>query len=72
MPKVSIYIPDSLYDEIRQRGLPLSQVAQRAFRDALSTDSNAEWIAAARRRPVKTSTIDTETLMDAVDAEFGA
>jgi post-segregation antitoxin (ccd killing protein) len=72
MPKVSIYIPDALYSEIRRRELPLSQVAQRAFAQALADDRNQGWIAAARRRPARTTTITTEELMADVDAEFEA
>ncbi|MBN9611464.1 MAG: hypothetical protein BGO26_17485 [Actinobacteria bacterium 69-20] len=75
MPKVSIYIPDAMYDEMRRRELPLSQLAQRAFAEALSADENSSWIAAARRRPVRSDAvgaIGTEELMSDVDEEFGA
>lgn len=75
MPKVSIYIPDAMYDEMRRRKLPLSQLAQRAFAEALSANENSSWIAAARRRPARSaaaSTISTEALMADVDEEFGA
>lgn len=72
MPKVSIYIPDALYDEIRRRDLPMSQLAQRAFAEALASHRNADWIAAAKKRPTKKPALSTEELMAAVDAEFGA
>jgi len=72
MPKVSIYIPDALYDEIKRRALPMSQVAQRAFVAALSNDRNAAWVAAARKRPIRTSALTTEAIMTAVDEEFEA
>lgn len=72
MPKVSIYIPDALYDEIKRRDLPISRVAQRAFTDALAEDANAAWVADARRRPIRESTLSTESVMSAVDEEFGA
>lgn len=70
MPKVNIYVPDAMYDELRQRGLPISQLAQRAFAAALTENANAEWIARARRRPTRPSRISTEELMAAVDAEY--
>lgn len=72
MPKVNIYVPDAMYDELRRRKLPISQLAQRAFAAALDDDANAEWIARARRRPMRPSRLTTEELMDAVDEEFGA
>ncbi|GAA1505105.1 type II toxin-antitoxin system CcdA family antitoxin [Nocardioides humi] len=73
MPKVNIYVPDALYDEIRRTDLPISSIAQQAFRDALSARANADWIAAARTRPTRTTRrIDTAALMDDVRDEFGA
>lgn len=69
---MSIYIPDSLYDEIKRRELPISQVAQRAFVSALAEEGNASWVAEARRRPIRAGGISTESLMSAVDEEFGA
>lgn len=70
MPKVNIYVPDAMYDELRRRELPISQLAQRAFADAIEQGANAEWIARARRRPVRVGSIRTEDLMDEVDSEF--
>ena len=61
-----------MYDEMRRRGLPLAQLAQRAFAEALSADENSSWIAAAWRRPATPSAISTEALMSEVDEEFGA
>ena len=72
MPKVSVYVPDKLYDELRRRQLPISQLAQQAFADALAGDVNAAWIAAARARPVHGSPTSTEDLMADVDDDFGA
>ncbi|HET8929618.1 MAG TPA: hypothetical protein VFN21_03065 [Acidimicrobiales bacterium] len=72
MPKISVYVPDDLYAEMKRHDLPVSQVAQRAFADALATDRNAAWIAAARRRPARVTTIDSESLAAAVDEDFGA
>ncbi|MCR1786035.1 type II toxin-antitoxin system CcdA family antitoxin [Nocardioides carbamazepini] len=73
MPKVNIYVPDVLYDEIRRTDLPISSIAQQAFRDALSARANADWVAAARSRPARTTQrVDTVALMDEVRDEFGA
>lgn len=72
MPKISIYVPDALYDEIRRREIPLSAVAQRAFENAIRGDANADWVARARTRPPRTHhAIDVEALMDDVRDEFG-
>lgn len=70
MPKISVYVPDAMYDELRRRGLPISQLAQSAFSAALANDANATWIARARERPARASTVSTEDLMQAVDDEF--
>ncbi|MBM7516709.1 type II toxin-antitoxin system CcdA family antitoxin [Nocardioides nitrophenolicus] len=73
MPKVNIYVPDALYDELRRTELPISSIAQQAFRDALDARANADWIAAARARAPRTShLVDTTALMDEVRGEFGA
>jgi len=73
MPKVSIYVPDALYDEVRRRSIPLSTVAQRAFEDAVRADRNHAWIAAARERVSRTSqVIDSAAVLDDVRDEFGA
>lgn len=72
MPKITIYVPDAMYDQLRARGLPISQVAQRAFSEALDGDANAAWVAAARARPLHETTISSEALMAEVDEEFGA
>jgi len=70
MPKISIYVPDELYAELRRRELPVSQLAQQAFAAALADDANRSWIARAQRRPIRTGGISTEELMQAVDEEF--
>ncbi len=69
---MTIYVPDAVYDQLRARRLPLSQLAQRAFTEALARDSNAAWIAAARARPLRETGISSEALMAQVDEEFGA
>lgn len=72
MPKVNIYVPDAMYEELRRRELPISRLAQQAFSAALADDVNTAWIARARERPVGSERISTEELMESVDDEFGA
>ncbi len=73
MPKISIYVPDALYDEVRRRRVPLSAVAQRAFEDAVRSQRNQEWIDAARQRaPRVTAKLDTAALLAEVRVELGA
>jgi post-segregation antitoxin (ccd killing protein) len=73
MPKVSIYVPDALYDEVRRRSIPLSAVAQRAFEEAVRSERNKDWVDAARGRVPRTDrVIDTEALLDEVRDEFGS
>jgi post-segregation antitoxin (ccd killing protein) len=70
MPKISIYLPDAMYAELRRRDLPVSQLAQQAFAAALADDANRAWIDRARRRPTGAGLISTEDLMREVDEEF--
>lgn len=70
MPKISIYVPDAMYDELRQHELPISQLAQEAFTRALNETANAGWVERARRRPLRVSAMSTEELMSSVDEEF--
>ncbi|WP_417563530.1 type II toxin-antitoxin system CcdA family antitoxin [Microbacterium sp.] len=73
MPKISIYVPDRLYDEVRRKGIPLSAVAQRAFEEAVHAGRNEAWIASARTRAPRVSgVIDTAAVLDGVRDEFGA
>lgn len=72
MPKVNIYVPDAMYDELRRRDLPISRLAQRAFAAALDEHANAAWIARARRRPLRAASLSSEALMETVDEEFGS
>ena len=70
---MSIYVPDALYAEVRERGIAVSAVAQRALEEAVRERRNAAWVDAARRRPTRTDAmIDTAALMDEVREEFGA
>lgn len=75
MPKVSVYLPDDLYQEARARGLSLSSLTQRAVRESLGAERNAQWLERARerarRRAGRTTRISTDELMDEVREEFG-
>ena len=35
MPKINVYVPDALADAVREAGIPVSTVCQRALEDAL-------------------------------------
>jgi hypothetical protein len=76
MPKVSVYLPDELYDEVRSRNLPLSAITQRAVEQAVRVESVNEWVATERSRPrrVRHPVGDArmEEIWDEVDEEFGA
>ncbi len=73
MPKVSIYLPDVLYDEVRKHEISVSAVAQRALEEAVGHRANAHWVDRARSRPPRTRrTIDTAALLDEVRGEFGS
>lgn len=72
MPKVSVYVPDAMYDELRARNLPISKLAQDAFARALESGANQEWVRRARSRPLRTTGLATEDLMAEVDTDFGA
>lgn len=72
MPKVSIYLPDNLYQEARARDLPLSAVAQQAIEKALASASTNEWVSKVRSRaPRHHGRIDTHALLDSARDEFG-
>lgn len=73
MPKVSVYLPDDLYQAARAEDLPISTLAQQAIRGALERRANAAWIERAKARPVREDLdFDTAALMDEVRDEFGA
>lgn len=73
MPKVSVYLPDDLYQAARAEDLPISTLAQDAIRGALRRRANAAWIERMRNRPpLVTRGFDTSVLMDEVRDEFGA
>ena len=72
MPKVSVYLPDDLYEAARKNDLPISALAQGAIRDALAKNRNAAWIERMRKRPVILEhDVDISQVMDEVRDEFG-
>lgn len=73
MPKVSVYLPDDLYEAARSRGLPLSRLTQQAIRDSIEHAPNAAWLDQVRTRPRRHETeIDTGALIEDVREDFGA
>jgi post-segregation antitoxin (ccd killing protein) len=70
---VSVYLPDDLYDAVRERDIPLSAVAQRALEEEVRRRSNREWIERAMSRPPRvTKPFDTSDLLDEVRNDFDA
>lgn len=73
MPKVSVYLPDPLYDAVREHHISVSQVVQQALEQAVQHQRNADWVARARSRQRRTSRrIDTAALLDEVRGDFGS
>ncbi|MGL5819810.1 MAG: hypothetical protein ACRCYR_19780 [Phycicoccus sp.] len=73
MPKVSVYLPDDLYDAVQEHQLPLSAVTQDAVRAALRTADNRAWVGRMRSRPRRRAKpFDTAEVMDEARAELGA
>lgn len=72
IPKVSVYLPDDLYREARDRALPISALAQEAIRAAVAADRNQRWIERARKSRQDIAPIDTSALLVDVREEFGA
>ena len=72
MPKVSVYLPDDLYQQARESGLKLSAVTQAAVRAELQRNPNARWVDEVRNRASRVDReIDTASLLDDVRDEFG-
>lgn len=73
MPKVSVYLPDALYDEVRKHDIAISAVTQEALEAEVHRHANRDWIERVRSRPTRVDvSIDTEALLDGVRSEFGA
>ena len=72
MPKVSVYLPDDLYQAARDQGLSISGLAQRAIEAELQAASTNRWIAEVKaRRPRTVGDFSTTELIDDVRSEFG-
>jgi post-segregation antitoxin (ccd killing protein) len=73
MPKISVYVPDDLYQRARASGLAVSALTQEAIVEALRKQHNERWVAGVRRRPSRVEgAIDTSSLMAEVREEFGS
>jgi len=71
MPKVSVYLPQELYEQAKARSLPVSSLAQAAIEEALRVDSTDRWIEKVRSRPKRQAKdFDTTALMAEVRDEF--
>lgn len=72
MPKVSIYLPDGLYQDARAHELPLSALAQQAIENALTATRTTEWVDRVRTRPRRhPRPVDSVALLDEVRDDFG-
>lgn len=73
MPKVSVYLPEDLYREARERRLPISALAQQAVEAALRRGETDRWVDAVRARgPRCRAAIDTSSLLGEVRDDFGS
>jgi post-segregation antitoxin (ccd killing protein) len=72
MPKVSVYLPDELYREARERRLSISALTQQALEAALRHKRTEQWVERVRARPPRVSErVDTAALLGRVRDEFG-
>lgn len=72
MPKVSVYLPDGLYQDARARGLPISSLAQRAIEEALRAGGTDRWVERVRARPRRVEgEVDTAAALAEVRDQFG-
>ena len=72
MPKVSVYLPDELYERVRSQGLSMSAVTQSALEQQLTSVVNDSWIdRMATTAPRLCRPVHTAELLDAVRDEFG-
>jgi ATP-dependent Clp protease ATP-binding subunit ClpC len=51
MPKVNVYLPDELANAVREAGIPVSPVCQKALSEAVRAVGKARLVAAALRDP---------------------
>ncbi len=71
MPKLSVYVPEDLYDEVRRHGIAVSAVAQSALEAAVAQQANRAWAERARLRPMSTVTVDVSKFVGEARGEFG-
>ncbi|GAA4415159.1 hypothetical protein GCM10023169_01230 [Georgenia halophila] len=72
MPKVSVYLPDDMYRQVRERHLSLSALTQDAVEKALARRSLEDWIEGERHRaPRASKPVPTSAIMDEIRDEFG-
>lgn len=70
---MSVYLPDDLYQQARERGLPISTLAQDAIAAELRRCGIDQWIAGVRQRPARVHrSLDTAVLIGDVRDGFGA
>lgn len=73
MPKISVYLPQDLYEQAKASSLPISSIAQEAIESALRRDDVNHWVERMRKQPPSTvPEFDMSDLMDEVRGEFGA
>ncbi|MFP3902359.1 MAG: type II toxin-antitoxin system CcdA family antitoxin [Acidimicrobiia bacterium] len=71
MARVNVYVPDDLADEARASGLNVSQLTQRALREALSARRTDEWLdAVVRLRPTGVAHRRAVAAVEAAKDEF--
>ncbi len=69
---MTVYLPEELYREARDRELPLSTLAQQAVEQAVRRARATEWVErVAGRRSRVTHRVDTSSLLAQVRDEFG-
>ena len=72
MPKVSVYLPDELYERVRAQGVSLSGVTQSALEQQLSAAVVDAWVdRVGATAPRLREPVDTTALLDDVRDEFG-
>lgn len=69
---MSVYLPDDLYREARDRHLPLSALTREAVENALRATDRQEWVARLRSRPRRLSgSVDVARVLADVREDFG-
>lgn len=72
MPKISVYVSDDMYAAVRKYHIAVSSVTQAALHAEVARRANDDWIARAHRRTVRTTPVDTGSVLHEVRNEFGA